>query len=235
MFPVAFARLFDSTKWPLFLTGAVALALLGNATHDLLKTALGDDALGLALILLIGLGALFGAAWLLARRLNRPGTIVPPTRAQPPVRRGLILLVGMRDEACREAIRHHRGSLERVWLLCSTAAQSRETAAKLAGDSELLGGVVVETVVVEDVYDPRGAFNAVTAIRARLPNDWHPDDVIADFTGLTAAASVGMVIGCLQTGIRIEYTPAEYDATGRALRSLPPHEVVFRDAVRLLG
>lgn len=223
MFPTAFARLFDARTWPLFVLGAVALAVIGNAAYDLLKRGLGDEPGGLLPIL--GLVVLFGAAWVLAAWLARPAAIVPPTRACPNPRRGLVLLVGLRDEACREAISHHRIALERVWLVCSP--QSGEVAARLAGGEELRGAAV-ETVVIPDVYDPRGAFDVLTGIRDRLPDGWAPSEVIADFTGLTAAASVGLVLACLQTGIGIEYTPAEYSADGRPLRPLPPHEVVLR-------
>ncbi len=229
MFTTAFAKFFDARKWPLFLLGAVAVTVLGNATHDFLKRTFGEDPRGLITIIGLAAAVLFGAAWALAAWLERPAAIIPPTRTRPVARRGLILLVGLRDEVCREAIRHHRSALARVWLLCSP--QSSEVAARLAGDHEVLAGVPVETIVVTDVYDPRGSFDAVLAVRERLPEGWASSDLIADFTGLTATASVGLVLACLQTGIAIEYTPAEYSADGRALRPLPPQEVVLNAPV----
>jgi hypothetical protein len=60
------------------------------------------------------------------------------------------------------------------------------------------------------------------------PKDWSVEDVIADYVGLTAHASVGMVLACLHEQAPLQYTPAEYDANLQALRPLPPFEVVLQ-------
>jgi hypothetical protein len=75
-------------------------------------------------------------------------------------------------------------------------------------------------------------FDAVVEIYRKLGEGWRPTDVIADFTGMTAPASVGMVLACLQTGGSIEYTPAEYNQDLRPVRPLPPYEVMFVPVAR---
>lgn len=225
-FADAFGRFFDSKRVATFLAGAVAVAVLGNAAYDLLKRAAGDDARVLAGVAAGAVGLLVGAAGLLTWWAARPGVIVPPRGVPAVPRRGLVLLVS-RAEPCREVIRHHRSAVRRVWLVCSP--DSAPVAQAVAADPELTAdGRAVEVLTVDDVYDPRGVFDAVVGgVFGRLPPGWTPADVIGDFTGLTAPASVGLVLGCLQAGGAVEYTPAEYDADRRPVRPLPPVEVTF--------
>lgn len=88
MFPDAFTRLFDARKVPLFLLGAVALAVPRNATRDMLKKWVGEELPQLGLISALAVTVLMGATVALGLWLGRPGAIRPPAP-----RRGLILLV----------------------------------------------------------------------------------------------------------------------------------------------
>ncbi|HEX4609021.1 MAG TPA: hypothetical protein VH092_12515 [Urbifossiella sp.] len=221
-----FIRLFDPKQAPLFLLGAVAVAVLGNAVSDIAKKRIGEEPGDLVWIAACSLGVLATATLGLWAWHGRPARILPPDRARPCPRPGLVLLVSVgQTDTVRAAAAHHRPVLKHVWLVCSP--QSAPAAAQLAGDPEFAAGVKVETVVVDDVYEPRGVFDAVAGVFRRLPAGWGPADVAADYTGLTASASVGLVLAALQAGVAIQYTPAERDQTGRPIRPLPPFEMVF--------
>lgn len=229
-----FADLFDPKRMVTFLFGAISLAVLGNATHDLLKNQIGESRDDLVKIALGALLILIATAVLLTIWGRRPGAILPnPGKAKPKPRRGLIFLIGRR-EPLLEALAAHTAVLERVWLVCSP--QSAKQAHELAVDSEVTSNRrIVEVVMVDDANDPVSFFWAVRRVYDHLPVGWDKGDVIADYVGMTAHASVGMVLACLQVGAPLEYTPAEHDANLRAIRPLPPFEVVLDTAPPVQG
>jgi hypothetical protein len=67
----------------------------------------------------------------------------------------------------------------------------------------------------------------VERIYSDLPPGCLETDVILDFTGMTACASVGSVLACLNENRSIQYTPAQYDTTLKAMQPLDPVEVVL--------
>ncbi len=151
-----------------------------------------------------------------------------PKRRHPPRCKGLILMVSpQRNDptscpvAATTAVTFHRPTLERCWLLCSGESRSNAEALRawLRGLDE---PVESDDPVPVDPYDPLAVREAVDAIYRALPPDWQASDVIADYTGMTAHCSVGMVLACLDGSRRLEYTPQDPQHVGK---SLPPIEI----------
>jgi hypothetical protein len=207
-----------------FLIGTLALAVLGNAVYQLLTNYLGTCNMA---VVKIGVGAVVtvvGMAWVLSRFVNRLRPSPPLLGKQPPEKRkGLILLVS-NEATSREAIEWHQNALEYCWLLCST--QSASIAEKLRQELTRQGKTV-KVDLINDIFDPLEYRDKVEAIYAEMPDGWAESDVILDFTGMTACASVGSVLACLNEQRAIQYTPGQYDTALKAMQPLDPVEVVL--------
>ncbi len=212
-----------------FLLGSVFLAVLGNAVYDLLKTWLGGETSGL---LRIAFGALLLFAlsvtvvyFIINQRLNRLQRTKLDIGKRPPHKfSGLILLVSNADP-CRAAIRYHLPRLQRCWLICSL--QTLDLARQMAREFPMV--CATDPIIINDVYDPIEFRDAVNEVyRSRMPKSWLESAVIADYAGMTAHGSVGMVLACIGTNRALQYTPAHFDrATGKTLGSLDPIEVTL--------
>jgi hypothetical protein len=88
-------------------------------------------------------------------------------------------------------------------------------------------GKKAKLVLINDVYDLLECRNQVDEIYTQLPAGLSPSDVILDFTGMTAMASVGSVLACLDEQRSLQYTPAVFDEQLRAMRPRDPVEVVL--------
>jgi hypothetical protein len=224
----AFASFF-SPKYVLpFLIGAVVVGVLGNAVYQLLANLLGTSTGAILLIIALTLVALVMAVGFVLWQAGRPGSFRPlinPWRQAPRPRRGLIFLFG-RKEVCREALAAHEKTLERLWLVCTP--QSNTAANEFASELQAPGRLAVEVRVVGDANDPLAFYAAVQQVIRDRPKGWPVEDVITDYVGLTAHASVGTVLACLHEQAPVQYTPAEYDANLRPVRPLPPFEVVLQ-------
>lgn len=213
-----------------FLLGSVCLAIFGSAIYDILKKTFGETTPDLVRIAVITLSILLFAIgvvwWSLAQRLARAFDI-PFQIKQKQLKqqyRGLILLVS-RVEACETAIRFHLPRLQRCWLICST--QSLEIAEQLRQQFPTV--CVDHPIVINDVYQPLEVYDRVREIyRDRLPQSWQESEVIADYTGMTVHASVGLVLACVKTQRPLQYTPAKLDAQGRAIGSLAPIRILLQ-------
>lgn len=207
-----------------FLIGGIAMGVLGNAVYQMLTNCFGTTnitILGISAgagLVLVGVALMLGY---LAQRLRQD----PPLagKQEPRQRRGLILLVSNAPIAQR-ALAWHDETLEWCWLVCS--AQSLPVATQLK-DALQTQGKQAELVLINDVYDPLECRNKVDALYRQLPAGLAPTDVILDFTGMTAMASVGSVLACLDEQRALQYTPAVFDEQLRALRPLNPVEVVL--------
>jgi hypothetical protein len=229
------ARTFFTTDTlPPFILGSIFLSVVGNSATQLLFNTFGTSTLS---VLGIGLGAVlifFLSMWLIAQRLNRPTVEVNQQRQAPQRKKGLILLVS-RQEPCEKAIEYHAGTeadpgdLRKCWLIGSTQGQSRDCVGTLQKMLKDRGIDVIVSQPVADVFDPRMVYQEVLAIYRNIPNTWQVEDVIADFTGMTAPSSVGMVLACMSVGGELEYTPAQLDESGRPTTSLEPIAVTHRD------
>jgi hypothetical protein len=218
-----------------FLIGSLCLAILGGAVYDMLKNSFGattPDLVRIAIItLMILLFAIGVVSWIIAQRLARIPLNIPFQVKQKQLNqqyRGLILLVS-RSEACEVAIRFHLPRLQRCWLVCST--QTLELAQQVRQQFPMV--CVDQPIVINDVYQPLEVYVRLREIyRDRLPDGWQDADVIADYTGMTAHASVGVVLACVGTPRPLQYTPAKLDAQGRAIGSLSPIRILLRQEKR---
>jgi len=214
-----------------FFVGSVCLGLFGNAVYDLLQSWLGNDAVALVRIalisLLILLGAIAAVSWLISRQIALLPTDVPFEVQQKNLDqqyRGLILLVS-NPEACETAICFHLPTLERCWLVCSR--ESLEKARELR--RKFPNVCVDEPIVVNDIYDPLQFYRCVNEIYlTRLPKELSEQDVIADYTGMTAHASVGTVLACINTARPLQYTPARVNQQCKVVGSLNPIRILLR-------
>ncbi|MGV0029353.1 hypothetical protein [Phormidesmis priestleyi] len=212
-----------------FFFGSVFLAVLGNAVYDILKNLLGAETPAL---LRIGLGSLLVfflsvtvVARIIAQKLahlkhDRPEIF----KRKPKKFRGLVLLVS-NAQPCRQAIRFHLPRLQRCWLICSL--QTLETAKEIAQEFPLV--CQEDFIIINDIYDPIDFRDAVNEIyETKLLPTWQPSEVIADYVGMTAHGSVGMVLACIGTDRPLQYTPAHIDkTTQRIIGSLDPIEITL--------
>lgn len=214
-----------------FLLGSVVLTILGNTIYDILKNTFGTDTPDLlrtgSIALLILVFAVVLVEWTITQRIKQLPHTVPFEVQQKQLERqykGLILLVSQ-PEACETAIRFHLPTLKRCWLICSPL-----TLEKAQDLCRRFPKVCLDPpIVVNDIYNPLDFRAHVTTIyRTRLPRGWQESEVIADYTGMTAHASVGTVLACVGTERPLQYTPAKVDSQGRIVGSLNPIRIWLR-------
>ncbi len=119
------------------------------------------------------------------------------------------------------------------WLICS--AQTQDAAASLLPWIESLTSstILVELRTVGDVFAPDECYEAVYDIHnslPKLPGDWRIDDLISDFTGMTAQASIGMALACISAGSDLQYTPAQTIGGKTTGESLQPIAVTHKNS-----
>ncbi len=215
-----------------FLFGSACLALMGNAAYQLVTNWTGTGS-GAVLFIFLGAIAVFvitvlAFAWGLSRVESDVSGIA--TDKTPIKRRGLVLLVS-NLQVCEKAIGFHsqphaatkHRTLERVWLVCSAKTMS------LAGELRQKYNSLVndDPFVVHDVNNPKEFFDVVNRIFLELPDGWRSDDVICDYTGMTAHGSVGMALACLGHNRPLQYTRAIYDENLKAQQPLDPLEITI--------
>ncbi len=205
-----------------FLIGSLMMAVVGNALYELLTNLLGTTSKA---IVGIGLSALLilGCAVVVLNHLVKLLRVSPPqiNKERPAPHKGLILLVS-NEEICWKSIEWHRSSLKHCWLFFSS--KSQVIAEKLEQELTEMN-VKTERVFVEDIFDPLEFNQKVVSIYETLPNGYTESDVILDFTGMTACASVGSVIACLDERRHKQYTPGEYNPKLQAVQPLNPVQI----------
>lgn len=220
------ARIFftPETLFPFFI-GAIFLSVVGNSVTQILFKLFGDSVNAAFCILLGAILIFLMMLWLFAKGLEKLRSPQVSLDKQPPIKhRGLILLVS-KLEPCKTAIAYHAPVLERCWLICSQT--TLDIAEKLKQDFSQLK--IGDPIVVNDVYDPIEFAQKVKGIYRNLPDGWNGEDIIADFTGMTALGSVGMALVCLSSGHQLQYTPADLGNDGKPTgRSLVPIEIVLK-------
>ena len=207
-----------------FIIGAIFLSVLGNAVTNFIFSLLSVNpttslAVALGSVLIFGISVvLFG------KGLEKlPNSHLIPNKETPAKHRGLILLVS-NFEACKKAIEYHSPDLKYCWVICSNksskiAAELREAYPQVKFSDSL---------IVDDVYDPLSFYKKVKKIYENLPRDLSEAEVISDFTGMTAHASVGMAFACFSRECELQYTPAHLDENGKPIGSLNPIEIVLK-------
>lgn len=207
-----------------FIVGAVFLSILGNAVTNFIFSLLGVSPVT-SLLVALGAVLIFGVSVVLfGKGLEKlPNKNLIPNKEAPAKHGGLILLVS-NFEACQKAIEYHSPNLKYCWTICSD--KTLEIATKLRGQFPEIK--FSDPLVINDVYDPLSFYKKVKKIYDNLPRDLSKAEVISDFTGMTAHASVGMVLACLAREYELQYTPANLDESGRPIGSLDPIEIVLK-------
>ncbi len=224
-FTYTLKQFFNPGAFVPFLIGAICLAVLGNEVTEFLNELFGTSKKSLAAIAVSALLVLILCVWGFQQWLLRLTPAPVEFRQQPPgFRRGLIVLVGRQLDTCRKAIQFHQPILERCWLICSVQSLENAQELKAEYDGKL---TIPDLLVVNDVNDPLEFRNLVNDIYLHLPAGWSEQDVIADYTGMTAHASVGMVLACLSTVRPLQYIPPVNDSNLRAIAALDPIEIVI--------
>ena len=202
-----------------FLIGSVAMGMVSNGLYSAVAKAIGEDQpivhlrIAIASMLILALAVIF-ARWRLSPRGREE-----LNKSKPEAHRGLVLLVSQ-PVACRTAIQHHLLKLERVVLICSP--QTRSMAEDLQREFPLL---TTEIMTADDVLDPKLIYDLVRKAYSKLPKDFPAEEMISDYTGMTAHASVGMVLACMERDWPLEFTPALLDENRKPIGSLPPIEI----------
>jgi hypothetical protein len=209
-----------------FVLGGIALSILGNTVFTILTNWLTTSNWALARISLGAMLFILCSGWLLRKFLYRRRTSTYSVgKKQPDARRGLILLVSQ-EPTCRKAIEWHKELLTKCWLICS--AKSNPIGEKLKNEYEN-STTEFDAISVndKDVFDPLILKSKVDEIYRNLPQSFSENDVILDFTGMTAIASVGAVLACFDKARPLQYVPAQYNAKLEALEPLDPIEIII--------
>jgi hypothetical protein len=207
-----------------FLTGGIALSVLGNAVYQLLTSWLPAGHYSIIGIIVVSVLVLRGVVWMIEHLAQRWRPAPPLPNKQPPQqRRGIIFLVS-NEPTIQRALAWHRDTLQWCWLVCSE--QTLPLAGKLRAELQAQGKKA-ELVVLNDVFDLVECRNKVDAIYTQLPAGCTPADVILDFTGMTTVVSVGAVLACLDDQRAMQYTPAVFNEALHAIQPRDPVEVVL--------
>ncbi len=214
-----------------FLIGSLCLGIFSNALYDAIKKSIGESIPNFLIIAGSSLLIFSLAAIIFTLRLSHATQAkVDPLlakKATPKKHQGLICLVS-NQQPCKVAIEFHLSKpelkLKQCWLICSIRSLPDAQALR----AEYRDRVTIdEPIVIEDVYNPLEYVQKIESIYTdKLPKGWQASDIIADFAGMTASASVGMALLCYAKNRPLQYTPAVVDPnTGRITGSAEPIEI----------
>lgn len=206
----------------------IFLSVLGNAVNKVLSFIIEDTLKGYIIIFILAFVIFFLFVFIVAKRLElQEKPRIELNKSSPKPHKGLILLVS-RLEPCRKAIEHHQKELKKCWLICSISSQ--QTAQDLQKEFSHLSGIKnSERRIINDVYDPLEFSDCVKTIYQKLPSGWTVEDVITDFTGMTALGSVGTALASVISQSHLQYTPAEYMEGQPTGKSLKPIEIIIKE------
>jgi len=85
----------------------------------------------------------------------------------------------------------------------------------------------IVSITDKDVFDPLVLKAEIEGIYQNLPQFFTENDVILDFTGMSAIASIGAVLACFDKERPIQYVPAPYNEKLEAIEPLDPIEVAI--------
>jgi hypothetical protein len=212
--------LFDPRFPLLFVLGSIVLALLGNATYDLIVGLLGASPptyLGLiavsALIFFV-LSRWFRELLRAARRRSPPAVKLPDEERSPP-QPALVMLVGLgpvgKGPEWPVIEWHLQGAtLRHCWLIVSPEGEAfaeelryRLSERDVRADVKVVAGANQAAAVYQETRE-----SLVAARRA------FGDQVAVDITGGTKPMSAGAVLACLELGGVLEYLVTVRKPTG---------------------
>ncbi len=207
-----------------FIFGAVALGVLGNAVFTLLTNQFSSNDSALVKISIGALLSIILLGWILRKVLyRRQIETFSIGKKKPHQRKGLILLVSNILTA-RTAIELHRDLLTNCWLICSESSEKigEELQAQYENESTRFDIIPIKDF---DVFDPKILQKEVENIYSNVPEFFTEQDIILDFTGMTAVASVGSVLACVGKNRPMQYVPAPYNQNLKAVQPLEPIEI----------
>lgn len=131
------------------------------------------------------------------------------------------------------AVQHHRTALQHCWLVCTEGERGSldhfAVAQLLIQHAALTSRpVTCESVSIKNANDVVEVVPVVDRIYASLPPGIGVDDVIADFTGGTAAMTGGMILATLDAKRKIQYLRQDrplLEQHGHSLRYLTQDEI----------
>ncbi|MCX7719162.1 MAG: hypothetical protein N2111_12295 [Candidatus Sumerlaeaceae bacterium] len=221
-----------------FIVGSSVLGISGNAVYDILSSWAGGEpvpraAVWVLVICVVVFSVVAFWLWWRGRCLTAP--VAVPVSGQPPQkRRGIIVLVSANPQFVEAGLRaalYHRPKLEFVWLVYTDKSEPHKDTLRARLIEHGLSAANINDCHLSNPLDPMEVFRLVDGIYTRLPMGLETDDVILDFLGLTAVASVGAVMACLRPERPIQYTPQAPDS--KALHPADPIEIALTwDLVR---
>ena len=152
---------------------------------------------------------------------SRGGNIQAHQRAGEVQKRpGLVALAsaGPGISSVRNAIDHHKGVLQQVWLI-ATPGKSEENALAVKREYADSPPIAIRTLAsAQDAYDPLKTYAMAKQIVSEAKQQFGMEeaDLIADYTGGTATMSVGLALASqYPIGLEVLY-PNELDDKGFA-------------------
>lgn len=223
----ALKMIFSTEAIAPFVIASLCLSITASAIYGLLIKWIGDSANGLVSIAIGAAMIMVLTTIFLVNVIKKRLKLKCPSTGErsPAKHKGIIFLVG-RKEACVAAVKHHQPVLEHIWLVYSpmTTSVALELEDILEDKS-----INVKLKPIENAFSLLQVRDMVDAIlTSELPDGILEEDVISDFTGMTALASVGTVLACLSPNRKLQYTPAIQDKNGNPSgESGEPIEVVL--------
>lgn len=196
--------------WAGFLLTTVLLAAVVNLGTGVLGEVVGPAwTLFLVIVLSVLTIVALNAYAMHVRRRAEKGERVIGGKAAPLQRRGLIVLFSTMATA-REAVDHHRGRLEHVWIVITPGM--REEATRLCSYVEQELGLKAHLLAeIADEFDLSGTYSRVREVLTDLaPAIGLPaNEVISDLTGGTKLMTAGMVVACSDLNQPLQYVPTQ--------------------------
>lgn len=192
------------------LAGIFLFGFAVNMLSEVLGRAIGRWPYGTAFLIVVpiialGISVFLGAWWLTRRDAAPKGE---PYARRATARRGVAVLVS-RADAARMALRPHveGARLQRCWLIASLGTQ-KEAETVQRETQEKVPQTHCEIRIINDVLDPVEYHTCLTTIFDSLGDDWEPNDLITDITGMHALGSVGATLACIAANRPVQYTTA---------------------------
>lgn len=173
--------------------------------------------------------ALFGLA--LYAILPKGRTPAPTSRIRPaPKRKGVVVLQSQRGGPAWDAIAHHFGTCQRVWVIHSEESlpDAEALRARLESERRLPREAVTLIALRNGKFeDPEEVKDRIEAeVFDKLPDGFEEDDVAIDITGGTKPTTAGAFLAGLPPGRRLQLTSAIRDPeTGLVVKAGEVREI----------
>ena len=218
----------------LIIVGAIAINLFSDGFMALLTILFPNNEDSIWWIVLLGGFLLLVVAYLAFLTTNLARTYHPLRKKMGfselkdiPAKRGLIAIVSMGLSTPAEKIIEYylkldenQQCLQVCWLIYGPGKGelSSEENAKMF-ESKYEEKLKIIPIPIENEYDPEEMFIQIQKIYTEMTYKYQltPEEVIADFTGGTKCMTSGLVLGCIDHGIQLQFlVPETKKADGRA-------------------